>query len=321
MEIFIVSGIHPRISIGLPVFNGSTYLSGAIESVLSQTYAQFELIVCDNASSDSTEEIAKSYAAKDDRIRYFRNRSNVGAAPNFNLAFSYARGEYFNWLAHDDVLAPEFLSRCIEVLDADPSVVLAYSKVTIIDEMGRGVESYIKKLPTDSEDCIVRFNSLLQGHKCFEVFGLMRHNALAKTPLMGGYSMGDGVLLARLSLLGRFVEIPEVLFYSRRHPNQSDSLRKDRRQYSAWFDSNLRNKIVFPWWRTQFEFMRLVHRAPISAAEKMACYRATCVNTMKSFKRYQLYSEAKYGLREICRRCNPLSYFRYKVKGLEKKIY
>ena len=100
---------HPRVSIGLPVYNGELFLENALDSILSQTYSDFELIISDNASDDKTEEICRSYAARDKRVRYSRNAHNLGAAPNYNRVYHLARGRYFKWASHDDVLAPEFL--------------------------------------------------------------------------------------------------------------------------------------------------------------------------------------------------------------------
>jgi len=127
----------PRMSIGLPVFNGGRFLKDTVDSVLAQTFDDFELIISDNASTDDTEEIARAYAARDQRVRYFRNEANLGAAKNFNRVFELARGEYFKWTAHDDICAPSFLLRCIEVLDRDPSVTLCYTRQIDIDEQGQ----------------------------------------------------------------------------------------------------------------------------------------------------------------------------------------
>src|SRR5882762_1549884 len=117
----------PRISIGLPVYNGENFITDALESILGQTYTDFELIISDNASTDRTEALCKSYAARDPRIRYWRNAENLGAARNFNRVFELSSGEYFKWTAHDDVLAPDYLEKCIEASDRDPSVVLVYT--------------------------------------------------------------------------------------------------------------------------------------------------------------------------------------------------
>ena len=127
----------PHVSIGIPVFNGEQYLAEAIDSILVLTYADFELIISDNASTDRTQEICRAYTKQDRRIRYYRNATNVGASKNFNRVFELSLVDYFKWAAYDDILAPDFLLKCVEVLDQDPSVVVCFSKMQIIDEDGK----------------------------------------------------------------------------------------------------------------------------------------------------------------------------------------
>ena len=126
--------VNPRVSIGLPVYNGERFISAAIESILSQNYQDLELIILDNASTDRTGEICRSYAETDRRVRYFRNIQNVGAAANFNLAFQLARGIYFKWAASDDLCRPAFIERCVELLDAQPDAVLAFPDPEFVNE-------------------------------------------------------------------------------------------------------------------------------------------------------------------------------------------
>ena len=101
----------PTISVGLPVFNGENFVREAIESILSQTFSDFELVISDNASTDSTQSICEEYQQKDKRVRYFRSPENRGASWNFNNTFHLSQGEYFKWAAHDDVLLPRYFSR------------------------------------------------------------------------------------------------------------------------------------------------------------------------------------------------------------------
>ena len=98
--------MDPKISIGMPVYNGENYLAQALRAILSQTFTDFELIISDNASTDATQRICETFAAEDSRVRYFRNSRNIGIEPNFNAAFEPARGKYFMWTAHDDLLEP-----------------------------------------------------------------------------------------------------------------------------------------------------------------------------------------------------------------------
>jgi glycosyltransferase involved in cell wall biosynthesis len=108
-----------KITIGMPVYNGAQYLSAAIESILAQSYGDFDLLISDNASTDGTEEICRTYGKNDQRFRYIRQPQNVGAAANHNLLVSMTDSLYFKWAAHDDLLAPGFLATCVDVLDRD----------------------------------------------------------------------------------------------------------------------------------------------------------------------------------------------------------
>jgi glycosyltransferase involved in cell wall biosynthesis len=137
-----VHEMKPLVSIGLPVYNGGRYLAEAIESILSQTYRHFELIIRDNASTDDTEQICRRFAALDHRIRYFRNAANLGLSRNFNLTAERASGKYFRWAACDDHIAPEYLARCVEALEADATIVLCHSQVRVIGENGEEVANF-----------------------------------------------------------------------------------------------------------------------------------------------------------------------------------
>ena len=128
---------QPRVSIGLPIYNAEQFLEETLRSLLSQTVPDFELIITDNASTDNTQNICQAYAARDDRIRYYRNEQNIGCDPNFNRVFSLSRGKYFKWAAFDDVCAPNFLEVCLEVLDNEPQVILCYPKTKLIDLEGK----------------------------------------------------------------------------------------------------------------------------------------------------------------------------------------
>src|SRR5216683_2033766 len=125
-----------KITIGLPVFNGADYLPEAIDSILSQSFGDFELFISDNASDDGTEEICQQYARRDRRVRYLRQTRNVGAAANHNLLVAQGENPYFKWAAHDDVLAPRFLEVAVRVLDDHPEIVLASPASALIDEAG-----------------------------------------------------------------------------------------------------------------------------------------------------------------------------------------
>jgi glycosyltransferase involved in cell wall biosynthesis len=260
------------LGIGLPVHNGERYLREALDSLLQQSFTDYELVIVDNASTDGTPAIALEYAERDSRIRYHRNAENVGAARNFNLAFELTSGRYFKWAADDDLMRPSFLERCVAALEAEPRSVLAYPKARIIDERGEPVADYDPGFATDAQRASARFASMLTEHKCFQIFGVIRRDALEQTRLIGLHAHGDGVLLAHLALLGSFVEIPEFLFLPRRHPGHSSRMIGDYWSYAAWFYPPHGRKRTFPHARMFAEYFRVVMRAPLSPPERLAVF-------------------------------------------------
>jgi glycosyltransferase involved in cell wall biosynthesis len=203
----------PRVTIGLPVYNGDAFLAAAIDSLLAQTYRDFELIISDNASTDGTEAICRDRAARDPRIRYYRSAKNRGAMWNFNYVVELARGEYFKWAAHDDVHEPTYVERCVEVLDRDPGVVLACTKLVDIDENNVRKPVEVPDLAWDAARPNVRFRALANPHhRCESVFGVIRASVLRKTMLISDYAGCDRVLLSQIALAGRFHEVPRCSF-------------------------------------------------------------------------------------------------------------
>jgi glycosyltransferase involved in cell wall biosynthesis len=264
----------PTVSIGLPVYNGAQFLAQAIESLLDQTYRNLEIIISDNGSTDQTEEICRRYARQDARVRYYRARTNLGASRNYNRTFELARGKYFKWAAHDDICERDFLARCVQALDADPSAVLCFTYVTDIDGEGRPMRSRRSIVPAGGADPAERFRNMVRmDYTCEEVFGLARSSVLGKTGLIGNYADSDRVLLAHLALYGRFVEVPEVLFLHRLHDKSSVRIYPGRHERSAWFDPRAAGKPVFPYWREWRELLGVIARSELRARQRLACYR------------------------------------------------
>jgi glycosyltransferase involved in cell wall biosynthesis len=267
-----MSGNRVRVSIGLPVFNGEKYLAGTLDSLLAQTFTDWELIISDNASTDGTGEICRTLAAQDPRVRYIRNQENIGAAANYNQTFALATGKYFKWSAHDDLCAPTFLERCVEVLDQDASVILCYSRTKAIDESGAVVREYPAKVRAGSLVPHERFYEFVcVPHPCVAVFGLIRAEILAKTRLIGNYSGADRPLLSELCLLGPFHEISDFLFFYRRHAQQSWQAHATRRSQQAWYDPARAKQKSFPQWRLLREHLRSIQRAPLGWQERAWC--------------------------------------------------
>lgn len=272
---------QPRLSIGMPVYNGEHYITEAIEAILAQTYQDFELIISDNASSDRTQEICQAYAAKDRRIKYCRNDRNIGVHRNYNRAFQLATSEYFRWATHDDICAPQGIEKCIEVLDRNPDVVLCYTKTKLIDEHGTVLEQSYDEDPllTHSPQPHIRFQNLIVDsfsrlYRGQQLFGVMRHSVAATTPLLGNYSGGDKPFLAHMTLLGKYHEVPEYLFFNREHSQRSSS----KEMNSPYLRMRLFNpdateeKPVFPKWSVFLDYLRAVKDVPLGLSERMRCY-------------------------------------------------
>lgn len=283
-------GAVPRVSIGLPVYNGKRYLSETINSVLAQDFGDWELLVSDNASTDRTGEICRGYAARDARIRYFRHDRNLGAGPNYDSCFHRARGTYFKWAAHDDCLAPDYLSKTVAALDAAPDAVLCTVGITEIGPHGEVLRTYRNSFPgVSSPSAAARFGAVIHArHQCEDFFGLYRRAALVGSGLHDNYSGSDRVLLAEMALRGPWVSVPDLLFLHREHEHRYTRaiLLQDRRQAALWQDTAAREgggaragrgKAKAP--STQFhlvvyrKYLGLVRRNVRSPLVRAACYR------------------------------------------------
>ncbi len=263
--------VAPRISVGIPVYNGEAYLPAALDALLAQDVEDFEIIISDNASTDGTEAICRAYAARDPRIRYYRSDENRGAAWNFNEVVRLARGEYFRWACHDDLCEPEHLRRCVALLDmSPPSVILAYARTLLIDESGHTIGVSNDDLDTQGLPPHRRFQVVAQRLRYANVlFGVHRRDALLQTELIGPYESSDYVLLAHLSLLGEFAEVPAYLFRRRIHPGMSRQANRTPRTIARWFaPSTGAWRFYAPQARLQLGYARVVLRAPLSRGER-----------------------------------------------------
>ncbi|MBW4538718.1 MAG: glycosyltransferase family 2 protein [Myxacorys chilensis ATA2-1-KO14] len=268
---------EPLVSIGMPVYNGERFIKQAIDSILAQTFENFELIISDNASTDKTEEICREYAEKDKRIRYYRNEKNLGAALNYDRTFHVSQGKYFKWAAHDDVLAPTFLARTVEVLENSPSVVACCAHTILIDGEGRIINHSNANATTsdrvrqlDSEKPHERYGEILSVRMCFEVFSLIRSDQLKRTSLSGTYYGADKVLLSELSIMGPIVEIPEPLFFNRRHSNQSASL-KTVKEREKWIGLMRKHQFISPRLLCVKGYLHAIFKYELSPLEQLAC--------------------------------------------------
>jgi len=244
--------LSPKLSIGLPVYNGERFLAQALDSLLAQTFRNFEIVICDNASTDRTPEICRAYAQRDSRIRYFRNQRNLGSVANFNLVFELSTAPLFKFAAHDDLHREDYLESCVHLLDKHPDVVLSHCDIAFIDENGKVFPSKLEtgcyidpktgaQLRTDSlkigdhVGATERFWQVLsQAQWGTHVFGVIRRKDLQQTRLNLDFYSSDRVLLGELALLGRFQCLPEQMFFKRLHSEVSWALsEKEQKTYES----------------------------------------------------------------------------------------
>lgn len=296
--------MNPTVSIGLPVYNGETFLAEAIQSVLEQTFEDLELIICDNGSTDGTEQICREFADSDQRVRYVRGPVNRGASWSYNLSVELARGKYFRWLAHDDKFAPQLVEKSVAVLEGRSEVVSCITWFADIDANGNVIEIKRSTLRFDAPQPNVRFHSMseLRGasYNCEEVFGLIRTDVLRRTRLIAAYADSDRTLIAQLGLYGPFFEIPEPLFLHRLHPRSSVEIYPSRHERTVWFDPSRKGKLIFPNWRQYFELLAAIKSSPISFGEKARCYRRMIHWTKR--RRRRLMGDINWAVRHLTQR-------------------
>jgi glycosyltransferase involved in cell wall biosynthesis len=268
-----MTGAGPRVSIGMPVYNAQRYLAGTLDSILGQTFRDFELVISDNGSSDRTEQICREYASRDGRIRYYRNDVNRGAAWNHNRVLDLSRGEYFKWNSYDDRLAPEFLEKCVDILDRAPEVVLCFSKFVDVDGSGKSSRPR-NPVGVGLLRAHERFRELIRyGNSCEEVYGVIRMGVLRKTPAIAPYAASDKVLLGELGLHGAFAAVPEVLFFhGYMHGDNMWMRHPDARDQHVWFVPAHRGRRVFPHVRMFQEYLKVLRRVEIRFSERVLCY-------------------------------------------------
>lgn len=270
----------PTIGIGLPVYNGERYVAEAISSVLEQTYPDFELVISDNASTDGTEEICRGFASRDERVRYVRNATNLGGAPNYNQCFALSRATtYFKWIAHDDTIDTRFLELCSAALDANPSAAVAFPTLVEIDAEGRTLRTEAADLGFVDPDAGRRARAFVDEIRrsrdvLWAMFGLTRRSALLRGALHGSYVASDQVFLFELILAGEAVHVADSWYSRRVHRQASMQMHVSPKERAAWYDTASRPRLELPHWTMLAHHAVAVHRSGLPATERSRAYRA-----------------------------------------------
>jgi glycosyltransferase involved in cell wall biosynthesis len=287
----------PPLSVGLPVYNGEKFLGEAIDSLLGQTFGDFELIISDNASTDQTGEICREYAQQDARVRYIRQPHNIGLSPNHNFVADEARGKLFKWAAADDLYGPGLLRGCVQALDERPDAVLAHSWTAAVDAAGNVTQAYSYPLKTESASPAERFRSFLFGcsgmfeargsggnlvrfdhdgilRACDE-YGVIRTRVLRSVAARGSYHDPDRILITELLLRGPFAIIPDWMYFRRDHDGRAHNSSLQER--CAILDPRRASRLKNPPVRLMGEYVigyvGAIRRAPISPADRRECLR------------------------------------------------
>jgi glycosyltransferase involved in cell wall biosynthesis len=274
---------RPRVTIGVATFNVDVYLRGAFDDLLAQDFTDFEVVVCDNGSTDATLAICDEYAAKDTRFRIYRNPRNLGLSGNFRRIVELSEGEYFRWTAHDDRMDPTTLGRCVAALDANPGAVLAYPQSRVIDEAGE----LLFDCPGEP-DIVVRSPArrLSQAMAaltfCNSIFGVIRLDALRRTRLLGTLAASDNTLLLELAARGGFSLVRERLFSRRTNDHAPVAGERVTRQRYDWIEPDkaargARAKSTNEWPRLSWETARALAVNDLPLTTRISTTAVFCV--------------------------------------------
>ena len=266
----------PRLTIGLPVYNGEKYLAESLDALLGQSYEDFELIVSDNASTDCTRDICRQYMTHDSRIRYVRQPHNIGCAPNHNFVAGQARGELFKWASDDDLYARDLLKCCVDALDEYPHVVLANSWTAMIDSQGAVTKAVEYGAATACPQAPERFRSMMFDGWFDDIGGVIRTKVLRRTSLHGSYHLADRALTTEIGLHGPFYQVPAWLYFRRDYPDRAERTYPSVRNWCANLDPRRANRLRHPTVRLYSEYVwgyaSAIRGAPLSPAERHECY-------------------------------------------------
>lgn len=215
---------EPLVSIALPVYNGERHLAEAIDAIRRQTYRNFDLIVCDNASTDATPEIVARAQAGDPRIRSFRHERNLGPQANFRYGMEQRRGEYFMWAAHDDEKLPEFLAETVAALQRNPAASMACTWTTLVTRDGERVhQPYSPAI--SSERLEERLPAFVADTQCVAFYGLYRSSVIERIGAPDEWLDADRHYLFKTIVQGPFEVVPKPLFRFRMFNTLDDYLR------------------------------------------------------------------------------------------------
>ena len=248
------------ISIGMPVYNGERFLEKKLNSLLSQTFSDFELIISDNASTDLTPEICKKFAKNDKRIRFFCQEKNMGANWNFNFVLEKANCPYFLWAGVNDTISESFLEKNFKILESKNNFVGSISKIKPAKKLAnvhdnKPIDVFFKKLMTDlrSIKTIGSYNILgsyeskmrfyLKNSTCQLIYGLFRTEQLRKSLVQKSFIGNDWATMLNVLRFGDFHVVDDDIMFEHQEGLSSTGLVNISNLYNhgTW-------GLIFPWY-------------------------------------------------------------------------
>ncbi len=222
----------PKLSIGMPIFNAEKFLRNRLDSILSQTFFDFELIISDDASTDSTSNICREYLLKDKRIRYIRQEQNIGMSANFYFVLDKANAKYFCWAAQDDITLSGFIEKNIDALDNNKNLICSVSKIKfvgkVIDELIISKkDSKLKKIGKKIRKSLINVNTqsltgsyenkvrkfLSNGGSSLAQYGIYRRDILKKSVELPGFHGDEWAIVLSALKYGDINVVDETLMH------------------------------------------------------------------------------------------------------------
>jgi glycosyltransferase involved in cell wall biosynthesis len=285
--VFLTMSKRPAVTIGVPVYNSERFLRKTLRSLLSQDFVDFELIISDNGSTDTSQQICEEFAQEDHRVKYIRHSTNQGAGWNFRYLLEAAHGDYFMWAGSHDMWEPTFVSACQAALSQDPEIAVVYTKTQLIDEEEKPLSIMEDKVQTHGLSRPKRVRIVVSNLRTGNMFyGLFRTEILRKCRLtMAGFGP-DLVILMAVNILGSAVLLPEPLFLRREICRMQDENDLVAQLYRVNPNAIINQKPIRPYLQMGWQYIRSVLHAPIPALEKPYVLLNVIVYYWKRWHRY-----------------------------------
>jgi glycosyltransferase involved in cell wall biosynthesis len=259
-----------RVVVGLPVYNGEKYIAAAIESHLSQSFGDFDLVISDNGSTDATQEICRGFASQDERVKYFRSDTNRGILWNHRRVFEAIQNpnQYFRWAAADDIMEQGLLQAMVDILESRPEVEAVVPDTKNIDRNGKIIGSMARGLDLPFPDVFERAKQVLMGaYQMVIAFGLFRAATLQRLRTRPNYIGWDFVFVWELALWGQIVQTTGPVLLRRWHAGAMSHV-KTAKEMRKWVEPNFTGGMNFPHWTWSYERLRALLAAPLSPRDR-----------------------------------------------------